>query len=301
MNLPASRIQQIEDNLRRDLELLKEYEDLLRLTDDPRQRVRYQIEIDRLKSDIALRESEKQSWLSQPPRPSTPLVPASDLARVILTREGREMVLVPTGPFLCGAEQATVDLPAYYIDRYPVTNGDYQCFLETTERPAPGHWPDGSLPQGQERHPVVSLTYSEALSYAQWAGKRLPTEQEWEKAARSTDGRLWPWGHRFDERLCNSMWRLAFEQRGTTAVGSFSPQGDSPYGVSDIGHLWEWTCSWFEQGRYKVVRGGPWRNVQEPPLLINRSFEDDRAHDVGFRCVCEADRIDNILATVRKR
>lgn len=97
------------------------------------------------------------------------------------------------------------------------------------------------------------------------------------------------------------MWRLEFGQRGTTIVGGYSPHGDSPYGVSDIGHIWEWTSSWFEYGRYKVVRGGPWRDVQEPPLTINRSFEDDRAHDVGFRCVCEADPVSKILVTVLKQ
>lgn len=302
MDWKKIRLKQIEDNLRQDLKLLAEYEASLRLADDPKQRIRYQGEIDRLKSSIALAESERQELLSAQPQSSLAMeIPASELPHVILTREGRKMVLIPEGQFLCGIERTSVDLPAYYIDRYPVTNGNYQRFLEATDRPVPGHWPDGGLPQGKERHPVVNLTYSEALIYAAWAGKRLPTEQEWEKAARGTDGRLWPWGHRFDERLCNSMWRLKFEQRGTTVVGSYSPMGDSPYSVSDIGHIWEWTSSWFERGRYKVVRGGPWRNAHERPLIINRSFEDDRAHDVGFRCIREADKIDGILVTVLKQ
>jgi len=293
------RLKQVEDSLQRDLELLAEYESLLRLADDPKQRIRYQSEIDRLKSSIALKESEQQTLLAQPPKPPLQVqrVP-SELARMILTREECVMVLVPAGQFLFGAEQSLCALPAFYIDRYPVTNGEYQRFLEATGRPVPGHWPDGALPPGKERHPVVNIIYSEALSYAQWAGKQLPTEQEWEKAARGTDGRLWPWGHRFDEQLCNSVWRQTYEQRGTTAIGVFSPQGDSPYGVSDIDHIWEWTSSWFEYGQYKVVRGGPWRNHQERPLIINRSFEDDRSHDVGFRCACDVERISDILTTV---
>ncbi len=294
-----TRLKQIEDNLGQDLALLAEYEADLRLADDPKQRSKCQVEIDRLKSAIALGESEKRTLLSQPPQPSQVIDwPPSKLARVILTREGREMILIPAGKFLYGAEQAEVDLPAYYIDRYPVTNGDYRRFLEASQRPTLGHWSDGVLPQGKERHPIINLTYSEALSYAQWAGKQLPTEQEWEKAARGTDGRLWPWGHQFEERLSSGVWQLEFERRDTTAIGSFSPQGDSPYGVSDVGHIWEWTSSWFEQGRYKVVRGGAWRNVQQPPLIINRSFEDDRAHDVGFRCVAEVEKISSILASV---
>lgn len=295
------RLTQIENHLLRDLELLGEYEKAIRLTDDPKQRIKYQGEIDRLKSMIALAESEKQALLAPSPPPPDTEGSSPELARVVLTREGREMVLVAPGEFLYGAEQTVIDLPAYYIDRYPVTNGEYQHFLRSMDYPAPGHWPDGALPQGKEKHPVVNVTYSEAASYAHWAGKRLPTEQEWEKGARGTDGRLWPWGHRFDEQLINNMWRLPFEQRSTTMVGSFSPQGDSPFGVGDVGHLWEWTSSWFEPSRYKVVRGGPWRNTQKPPLVINRSFEDDRAHDVGFRCACDAHGINNILATILDR
>ncbi len=191
MDWRETRLKQIEDNLHQHLKLLAEYEAKLGVADDPKERVRCQKEIDQLKSAIALAQSEKQDLLSQPQQPSLELVePVSKLARVILTREGREMVLIPAGQFHYGTEQSVVDLPAYYIDRYPVTNGDYRRFLEATERPAPGHWPDGVLPQGKERHPVVNLTFSEALSYAQWAGKQLPTEQEWEKAARGTDGRL---------------------------------------------------------------------------------------------------------------
>ena len=294
------RLAQIEQDLSENLNLLAEYEREFRLASDPRDRRRYQGEIDRLKSDIARAETKRPTCYprhcGQESRPGHRPCRLS-----IVTREGREMVMVPAGEFVCGPEQRTVDLPAFYIDRYPVTNGEYQQFLDATQRPTPAHWADGALPQGKGRHPVVHLTYSEALSYAEWAGKLLPTEEEWEKAARGTDGRLWPWGHRFNPSLCNQMWRLSLEQRSTTVVGSFSPGGDSVFGVSDVGHLWEWTSSWYEVRLYKTVRGGPWRDVQEPSLVVNRSYEDDRALDVGFRCACQAEKVDTILATILRK
>ncbi len=296
MNLQDSRLMQIRANLDRDLRLLAEYESNLRLTSDPKERMKCQSEIEQLKSSIALSKSEQQE-LSSPPEISR-ITNIPKLARLIVTRDGRQMVLIPAGRFLSGAQKNERELHAFYIDRYPVTKGDYLHFLESTDRPVPGHWPDVTLPQGRERHPIINLTCSEAMAYAEWVGKRLPTEDEWEKAARGPDGRLWPWGNRFDERLCATTWRFDYDQRDTTMVGGFSPQGDSVYGVSDVGHIWEWTASWFESVRYKVVRGGPWRDTKEPPLVINRSFEDDRAHDVGFRCACNADRIADILASV---
>lgn len=294
------RLTQVEQDLSENLRLLAEYERELRLTSDPRGRLRCQGEIDRLKSDIARAENEKADLLSMPLQGAKP-IRSSTLPAAVVTQEGREMVLVPAGEFAYGPEQRTVNSPAFYIDRYPVTNGDYQVFLSATQRPMPAQWPDGVLPQGKARHPVVNLTYSEALSYAEWAGKRLPTEDEWEKAARGTDGRLWPWGHHFDPSLCNQMWRLSLAQRDTTVVGSFSPGGDSVFGVSDVGHLWEWTSSWYELGFCKVVRGGPWRDVQDPPLVVNRSYEDDRAPDVGFRCACAAEKVASTLATVLRQ
>lgn len=300
MDSKRARLQILDENLQRELQLQAEYMTLLGLEADPRARYKHQLEIDRLNSSIASIEVEMQALSSQPARKSEPAPDfATDLAHMVLTREERVMVLVPGGQFLYDAEQTIVFLPKpYYIDRYPVTNADYRRFLDATERPAPGHWPEGDLPLGTERHPVVGLTYSEVQSYVEWSGKRLPTEQEWEKAARGTDGRLWPWGQRFDEQLCAGTWRLPEEQRSAFSIGVFSPAGDSPYGVGDIGILWEWTSSWYSYRRYKVVRGGPWRNLTGPALVINRSFEDDRAHDVGFRCVCDVDQVDRILTAV---
>jgi formylglycine-generating enzyme required for sulfatase activity len=295
------RLDQIEENLSEALKLLAEYEREQRLTHDPADRLRYRAAIDRLKSDIAGAENERASLLSTPPQQRAVPITSTNCPALIVTREGREMVLVPEGEFACGPEQRAMSLSSFYIDRHPVTNADYQQFLDATQRPSPVHWPGAVLPQGKARHPVVNLTYSEALSYAMWAGKTLPAEEAWEKAARGADGRLWPWGHRFDSGLCSQMWRLPLEQRSTTIVGSFSPGGDSVFGVSDIGHLWEWTSSWLEPRTYKVVRGGPWRDVQEPPLIVNRSYEDDRAPDVGFQCACAMEQIAGILATVLRQ
>jgi len=294
------RLADIEDNLRQDLRLLADYEHLLRLATDPIERMKYQSAIDRLKSSIASSESEKQDLLSSRlGLPETTAEPQSSQPRMIITRDEREMVLVAGGQFLFGAERTIVFLPKpYYIDRYPVTNADYRHFLDQTQRPAPGHWPDGALLPGSERHPAVGLTYSEALCYAEWTGRRLPTEQEWEKATRGTDGRLWPYGHQFVERSSHPIWRQAYAMRSTTDVGLFTPHGDSPYGVGDVGHVWEWTSTWYEYRRYKAVRGGAWRDLNEPALVINRSFEDDRAHDVGFRCVCDVAKVGAIIAAV---
>lgn len=294
------RVQQIVSNIQRDIALLAEYEQQLRLDSDPRVRMNCQVMIDRLKSSIASSESEKQALLaSQLGLPETTAEPQSGQPRIIMTRDEREMVLVSAGQFLFGAELTIVFLPRpFYVDRYPVTNADYRRFLDETQRPAPGHWPDGALLPGSERHPAVGLTYSEALCYAEWAGRRLPTEQEWEKAARGTDGRLWPYGHHFEERFSHPIWRQAYAMRDTTDVGLFTPHGDSPYGVGDVGHVWEWTSTWYEYRRYKTVRGGAWRDLNEPALVINRSFEDDRARDVGFRCVCDAAKVGAIIAAV---
>jgi hypothetical protein len=293
-DLYAHRIKQIENGLAQDLELLSEYESALRLSNDPKEKVKFRSEIDRLKSSIIFRETEMSQYRANVNRVSRSHN-VNSLPLNLILGEGREMVLVEGGDFFYGPEQQRLNLETYYIDRYPVTNRDYFLFLKATSRSLPVHWEDGHLPQGKERHPVTNLTYSEAVSYADWAGKRLPSEEEWEKAMRGTDARLWPWGHQFDDTLCHSNWRYELEQRNTAPIGGFSPKGDSPYGVSDVGQVWEWTNSWFEEGWLKVVRGGPWRNLPIPPLIINRSFEDDRSADLSFRCACSLDMIKHIV------
>jgi len=153
-------------------------------------------------------------------------------------RDGRPMVLVPAGEFYFGPDRVKLTLPDFYIDRYPVTNAEYKKFVEATGAPEPTHWRRGTWPEGKADHPVVNVTWEQAAAYAEWAGKRLPTEEEWEKAARGTDGREWPWGSTFDPSRCNTNESGIWD---TTPVGKYSPAGDSPYGAADMaGNVWEW-------------------------------------------------------------
>ncbi len=201
-----------------------------------------------------------------------------------------EMVHVPAGEFIMGTTleeakqlgdyaqretpQRTVELSAYEIGRYPVTNLEYKAFVEATGHSPPSHWEGGQFPDELADHPVVYISWNDATAYCEWltetTGKpyRLPTEAEWERAARGTDGRRYPWGDEWDETRANT------QEAGpgtTTPVGQYSPAGDSPAGCADMaGNVWEWTNSWFqpypggsyqdkEYGeKYRVLRGGSW-------------------------------------------
>ena len=155
--------------------------------------------------------------------------------------------------------QHTVYLHAFYIGRYEVTNAKYERFVEATGYEPPRGWSDSSMPGGLEDHPVVNVSWHDAQAYCRWLSEetgqtvRLPTEAEWEKAARGTDGRLYPWGDEFDGGKCNT---AADDIETTTPVGQYSPQGDSPYGVADVaGNVWEWTSSLHEGYPYDPLDG----------------------------------------------
>ena len=228
-----------------------------------------------------------------------------------VAKDGKEMMYVPAGEFVMGSNDDddekpphTVYLDSFYIDRYPVTNAEYKKFVDATHHPPPKHWWNGQIPPGKENHPVVYVSWLDAVAYAQWAGKRLPTEAEWEKAASWDDikkeKRVYPWGNDFDPRKCNS------SESGigdTTPVGKYSPQGDSFYGVADMaGNVWEWCADWYDEnyyknspkenpkgpasGRYRVRRGGSWLSnsidVRAANRLINEP--DNRNIHLGFRC-----------------
>ncbi|GAB4545841.1 MAG: hypothetical protein Fur002_20320 [Anaerolineales bacterium] len=233
-------------------------------------------------------------------------------AMTIVAQDGKEMVYVPAGEFLMGSETGGDDekpphrvyLDAFYIDRYPVTNAEYKKFVEAAGRKPPSHWENGKIPPGKETHPVVNVSWHDAAAYAAWAGKRLPTEAEWEKAASwdplKNEKRVYPWGDRFDAALCNSR---ESSLGGTTPVGKYSPQGDSPYGAADMaGNVWEWCADWYDSGYYKnspkqnpqgpksgqyrVLRGGSWSLNDS---LVRASYRrrdnpDDWDYYIGFRC-----------------
>jgi len=212
-------------------------------------------------------------------------------------KDGKEMVRVPAGKFLYGDDKREVDLPEFWIDKAPVTNTEYARFVAETGQEPPKPW-KGKTPPGKiADHPVTDVSWHHATAYAKWAGGRLPTEEEWEKAARGTDGREYPWGE-WTKGCCNSKEAGA---GGTTPVGKYSPQGDSPYGCVDMaGNVWEWTTSENELGG-RVLRGGAFFNKGRHvrcafrfrliPLIHYRSGPDNRGRYVGFRLVAAPVRL----------
>ncbi len=231
------------------------------------------------------------------------------------------MVRIPAGPFWMGSDDPRTNpenrpkhrvvLPAFWIDKYPVTNAQYARFIAATGRKPPIFWVDGRIPRGFLKHPVTMVTWYDARDYCAWKGKRLPTEAEWEKAARGTDARIWPWGNRMDPKRLNTYNRIG----RTTPVDMF-PEGQSPYGVMDMaGNVQEWTASVFApypgtdadaslfeprildpnytprageaaEGKYYVVRGGSWRSDPFSTTTYHRNYLlPNYANDfTGFRC-----------------
>ncbi len=188
-----------------------------------------------------------------------------------------QMANIPAGKFLMGStqEQAAqalkdgldkqyaeweqpqhvVELSKYSIGKYPVTNREYQAFVRDAKYKAPQGWEGDQFPAEKGSHPVVNVSHDDASAYCKWLGEktnkpyRLPTEAEWEKAARGEDGRIYSWGNEFDPQKANTSETKIGD---TTDVGKFSPQGDSPYGCADmIGNVWEWCNDWFNESEYK--------------------------------------------------
>ncbi len=174
---------------------------------------------------------------------------------------GIEMVRVPAGEFLMGSDkrkdpdawneerpQHKVTLGEYWIGKYPVTNAQFAAFVTATGHRAPGHWAESQPPADKLKHPVVQVSWDDATAFCQWAGCRLPTEAQWEKAARGTDGRIYPWGDAApDKTRCN----YGLNVNDTTPVGQYSPAGDSPFGCADMaGNVWEWCADWHDEEYY---------------------------------------------------
>jgi formylglycine-generating enzyme required for sulfatase activity len=230
---------------------------------------------------------------------------------------GQPLVWVPPGPFLMGSDRAKdteawedelpqhqVTLSGYWIGRHPVTVAHFREFITQS-----GHkLVDADSLEGQEDHPVVRITWHEALAYCRWLGGivglpvTLPTEAEWEKAARGIDGRIYPWGDEFDATRCNSIEAREADFYGTTPVGRYSPQGDSPYGCADMaGNVWEWCRSLYRpypcqagDGREaletkgnRVVRGGAFYDSERFVRCASRSnfYRFDWNNNIGFRVV----------------
>jgi sulfatase modifying factor 1 len=236
-----------------------------------------------------------------------------EIPNEIIGKDGAPMVLIPAGEFQMGDSFKegqdnelpvhTVYLDAFYMDVYEVTNAQYKKFMDTTGYKAPAYWNDPNY--NAPNTPVVGVTWYDAKAYADWAGKRLPTEAEWEKAARGgLVGKRYPWGDTISHDDANyegtggkDTWTYA------SPVGSFAPNG---YGLYDMaGNVWEWCADWYDgnyyvnspksnpegpdSGSYKVLRGGSWFSTDY--YLLRTAYRygyrspTNYYGDVGFRCV----------------
>ncbi|HKQ38430.1 MAG TPA: formylglycine-generating enzyme family protein [Verrucomicrobiae bacterium] len=229
----------------------------------------------------------------------------------IISKDSSIMILIPAGSFQMGSTnqpdespERKVNVPSFYIDTYEVTGEQYDNFLQATGHRPPLDWADGKLPPKLRKHPVVNVTWNDATAYAKWAGKRLPTEAEWEKACRGSDGLVYPWGNAGEGKKAASgadARDKTHPEGRTFPVGSF-PDDVSPYGVMDMaGNAWEWTADWYKPypgndqfevefgSKYKVIRGGG--GIDYFQATSTRRCAD-RAHALphsthdalGFRC-----------------
>ena len=247
--------------------------------------------------------------------------------------ELNSMIQIPAGSFTMGTnyERAdpqdrplhTVSLPPYWMDKYLVTNAQYARFVIATSHRPPLNWKNGVIPDGEKMRPVTMITWYDATAYAKWAGKRLPTEAEWEKAARGTDGRRWPWGDKMEPERLNTY----YNKGSATNVNTY-PNGASPYGVMDMaGNVDEWTVDDFApypggdapvdlfqgkipvatnekdkamkvvdmvpttlKGKYKVLRGGSWKGDPFSTATYHRKpdWANYASDFYGFRCASDA-------------
>jgi len=262
-------------------------------------------------------------------RAEAPQVAPTEAPRAVFEPQ---MVRVPAGLFSMGstdeqAQQAikdgldqeradwerpqhTVELSEYLIGKYAVTNAEYQAFVREAGHTSPPYWDGDKYPEGKGDHPVVTVSWNDAAAYCTWlsekTGKsyRLPTEAEWEKAARGTDGRIYPWGDNWDpEKLISA----EGVPQDTTPVGQYSPAGDSPYGCADMaGNVWEWCADWFDEKEYqrrakttvkdpqgpekgatRVLRGGSWRDHRVDARAASRrwGYPGGGWSRAGFRVV----------------
>lgn len=249
----------------------------------------------------------------------------NSLEQVIISEiDQKEMVLIPAGEFIMGTNKTDtenthqqigtvkplyldqqperkINLPAYYIDRYEVTNKEYKRFIDATQfDELPSHWENETYPEELADHPVTNITWREAWSYAMWAHKQLPTEEQWEKAARGTGGQVYPWGDVFEKGNAN----MGIEgARKTVPIGSYL-NDVSPFQVYDMGgNVMEWTQDWYQAypgsdykdprfGKtFKVLRGNGFQQAGHYFLEAYRySFYRTEAEpneyfsNVGFRC-----------------
>ncbi len=230
------------------------------------------------------------------------------------------MVLIPAGSFTMGRTRETPDdktnmrpmilrddrpahkvtLDAFYMDAHEVTQAEYAAFVKATGHRTPYHWLGGKMPAGQEKFPIHNVDWSDATAYCKWAGKRLPTEAEWERAARGgLEGQDYPWGDKIaptDARFNTA--------EGPGPVGQHKPNS---FGLFDMaGGISEWCSDWFERtwyekspgqnptgpeaGAHKIIRGGAWSDGPRRVTVFFRNWvkPDQTTPNIGFRCVQSA-------------
>jgi len=237
----------------------------------------------------------------------------SHLPATIVGHDGAPMVLVPAGEFTMGSDEGDDDeqpihhvvLDSFYLDTFEVTNGRFAKFVAAIQSEPPWGFADQETPVVHADRPVRWVNWMEALGYCLWAGKRLPTEAEWEKAARGTDSRTYPWGND-PPSAAHAVFGLTEGAETVSPIGN-RDKGQSPYGVHDLaGNLYEWVTDWYDEefyttnpprnprgpdeGTAKVQRGGSYINN---PYRIRAAFRtkgDPTEHDphVGFRCAQDA-------------
>jgi iron(II)-dependent oxidoreductase len=241
-------------------------------------------------------------------------------AQRLVSREQWEdldrMVVIPAGQFIMGTDLDRADeqdkprhqvtLPAFYLDKFLVTNAQYARFVASTQRRAPLNWKNGHIPQGELLKPVTMVTWNDAADYCAWDHRRLPHETEYEKAGRGTDGRRWPWGDQMDPTRLNTYYNV-----GSSSDVMAYPKGASVYGAYDLsGNVAEWTAddlrpyegskapenlpaaaAMAQFGSYKVLRGGSWKGDPFSTSLYHRNFDlPNHATDFyGFRCASTAE------------
>ena len=260
-----------------------------------------------------LQNQESPSFSGKSPKDTFPL--SSEKGK-----DGAEMMLIPAGDFFMGTVDDSgthydelpvhnVYLDAFWIDRYEVTNRLYKVFIDetghrapyvNTEWARPYNWKGDAYPPGKADFPVVLVSWEDAAAYAKWAGKRLPTEAEWEKAARGgLVKKKYPWGDQIIRHNANYFSSITRKNQ-MKPVGTFPPNS---FGIYDTaGNVWEWCADWYDQayykkspeknpqgpenGTYRSYRGGAWINREEQLRCSERARNAPvhQSHIIGFRC-----------------